>query len=180
MDQIEIYRPMVVSERCKPYLFLPLEATVESCLCKALRYWIICIHRYGEESMISTWILQRAIRIYEILGGARYSGLSYCSERSLSSDLCHDRCACMAGQEYLNKMSLFWFQRRPHGNLLGVSSSCVVCAPLCSAFLISFPDRLHTATGAKDTLADLTERSSSLVFSADSSKVRKVSCMDLM
>uniref|UniRef100_A0A251LQX6 Uncharacterized protein n=1 Tax=Manihot esculenta TaxID=3983 RepID=A0A251LQX6_MANES len=50
---------------------------------------------------------------------------------SLSSDLCHDRCACMAGHPILNKIIDFEFcEWRSHGDCPGSPLAGVCFVPL--------------------------------------------------
>lgn len=75
------------------------------------------------------------------------------SDLSLSSDLCHVRCACMAGHQYFNKRNIFWFSR---GDRTGVARvlplvcacGCVLCALF---FLLSFLSNISIVTHARST-----------------------------
>ncbi|CAN6563160.1 unnamed protein product [Malus baccata var. baccata] len=86
--------------------------------------------------------------MYKLSGRkARWTGRVL--DRSLSSGLCHGRCACMAGQKkYLNKkITIFGSEGRRHGVYFCPGSPlwCVVCAIcpfllFCLLFLLA-PNR---------------------------------------
>lgn len=91
--------------------------------------------------------------MYKISGRkARWKGRVL--DRSLSSDLCHDRCACMAGQKNISikNNEFLVFEGRQHGFVLPRVSPPVWCA--LSVFVFLFHASILLAANCKQSDMD--------------------------